>query len=173
MTRNTHPRHRNCRPVLASGADRRAFSLVELVIVIVIIGVIGAIAIPRMTRGANNAGASALKANLQVLRNAVELYRAEHDGNLPTVADFENQMLQYSNIAGDTFSTTPNTSTGVIYGPYLATIPELPVGDEKGSTTVAAASASGVAWIYDDTTGTITPNTGSATDQDGTAYSSY
>ena len=161
------------RSVSCSASDRRAFSLVELVIVIVIIGVIGAIAIPRMTRGANNAGASALKANLQVLRNAVELYRAEHDGALPTVANFESQMLQYSNLAGDTFATSPNTGTGVIYGPYLAAIPELPVGAEKGSTTVAAASGDGVAWIYNATTGTITANTGTAADQDGTAYSSY
>lgn len=153
--------------------SRKAFSLVELVIVVVIIGVIAAIAIPRMTRGANNAGASALRANLQVLRNAVELYRAEHDGNFPTVAAFNNQMLQYSNLAGDSFDTSPDVPNGEIYGPYLAAIPEMPVGDEKGSTTVAAAAASGVAWIYNATTGVITPNTGTATDQDGTLYSSY
>lgn len=151
----------------------RAFSLVELVIVIVIIGVIGAIAIPRTTRGANNAGSSALKANLQVLRNAVELYRAEHEGKLPTVDDFEDQMLKYSNIAGDTFGTSPDTSTGVIYGPYLAAIPELPVGDEKGSTAIAAAAGAGVAWVYDASNGSITANTGAATDQDGNTYSSY
>ena len=54
------------------------FSLLELVIVVVIIGVISAIAIPRMTRGASNAGATALRANLAVLRNAIEIYRAEH-----------------------------------------------------------------------------------------------
>jgi len=153
----------------------RGFSLVELVIVIVIIGVIGAIAIPRMTRGANNAGSSALKANLQVLRNAIELYRAEHDGAFPTVDDFESQMLQYSNAAGDTFATTPDTGTGVIYGPYLAAIPEVPVGPQKGATGVAASGSEAATdgWIYNETTGTIIPHTDGATDQDGTPYTSY
>ena len=153
----------------------RGFSLVELVIVIVISGVIGAIAIPRMTRGANNAGSSALKANLQVLRNAIELYRAEHDDAFPTVANFENQMLQYSNAAGDTFNTSPNTATGVVYGPYLAAIPEVPVGPQKGATGVAASGSEAATdgWIYNATTGTITAHTDDAADQDGVKYNTY
>ena len=56
-----HPRHRNA-----------AFSLIDLVIVIVIIGVAAAAAIPQITRGAGNAGAAALKADLTVLRRASE-----------------------------------------------------------------------------------------------------
>lgn len=153
--------------------NKQGFSLIELVIVIVIIGVIGAIAIPRMTRGANNAGSSALKANMQVLRNAIELYRAEHDGKFPEVADFSDQMLMYTDIDGDNPATTPNTGTGVIYGPYLAAIPALPVSDNKGNNGVAAADAAGVGWLYNETTGVITPNTGLSTDQDGTLYSTY
>ena len=133
----------------------RAFSLVELVIVLVIIGVVAAIAIPRLTRGASNAGATATAANLAMLRNAIELYRAEHEGKFPTVADFVNQMTQFSNLAGDTFATAANTATGIIYGPYLKGIPGLPVGAEKGSTTVAAAAAADVGWIYTVATGAI------------------
>jgi prepilin-type N-terminal cleavage/methylation domain-containing protein len=62
----------------------RAFSLIELVIVIVIIGIIAAIAIPRVSRGASNAGEAALKADLRVLRNAIEQCRAHRaDGSYP------------------------------------------------------------------------------------------
>lgn len=55
----------------------RGFSLIELVIVIVILGIIAAIAIPRVSRGAGNAGEAALRADLRVLRNGVEMFRAE------------------------------------------------------------------------------------------------
>ncbi len=153
----------------------RGFSLIELVIVIVIIGVIGAIAIPRMTRGANNAGSAALKADMQVLRGAIELYRAEHDGKFPTVANFSDQMLKYTDSDGANAATTPNTATGVIYGPYLAAIPAVPVGPNKGATGVATSAAADATdgWIYNETTGVISANTGAATDQDGKAYSSY
>ena len=50
----------------------RSFGLIELVIVVVIIAVTAAIALPRMSHGARNAGASALKANLSTLRSAFE-----------------------------------------------------------------------------------------------------
>ncbi len=152
----------------------RGFSLIELVIVIVIIGVIGAIAIPRMTRGANNAGSSALKADLQVLRGAIELYRAEHEGKFPLVASFNDQMLQYTDITGGNPGTTPDIAAGRKYGPYLAAIPALPVGDNKGNTGVAATNGVGVGWIYNQTTGTIRANSVALeADQDGVDYDTY
>ena len=51
-----------------------------LELVIVILGIIAAIAIPRLSRGSDGAAEGALKRDLQVLRGALELYRAEHDG---------------------------------------------------------------------------------------------
>ena len=152
----------------------KGFSLVELVIVLVIIGVISAIAIPRLTRGASNSGATALKADLATLRNAVELYRAEHEGQFPTKLNFVDQMTKFSNLAGATFSTTANVASGIVYGPYLKSVPALPVGAEKSSTTVSDAAAADVGWIYDETTGNITSNTdASEKDQDGVLYNSY
>ena len=141
-----------------------------------ILAIIGAIAIPRLSRGAEGAADSALIADLAILRNAVDLYTTEHEGTLPEMADFVNQMLQYSDLQGNT-----NAAKGgaFIYGPYLRAIPPLPVNGEgagagaKGDTTVAAAAAAGVAWIYTEATGAITPNTGTATDASGTAYNTY
>ena len=153
---------------------RKGFSLVELVIVIVIISVIAAIAIPRLTRGANNAGSAALKADLSVLRNAIELYRAEHEGSFPTVANFTSQLTQYSNLAGDAFGATANVGSGIVYGPYLKEIPPLPVGTNKGDSGVAAADAAGIGWLYTEANGNIVANLpGTDTDQDGTAYNTY
>lgn len=154
----------------------RAFSLVELVIVVVILAIIGAIAIPRLSRGAEGAADSALIADLAVLRNAIDLYTTEHEGTLPTAAAFVNQMTIYSDINGNT-----NAAKGglFIYGPYIRAIPPFPItgvgatAGVKGDTTVAAAAAAGVAWIYDQAAGTVTANGGTADDASGKLYTAY
>ena len=149
---------------------RGGFSLIELVIVVVIIGIIGAIAIPRLSRGAEGASDSALAGDLAVMRNAIDLYATEHGGDYPTLAAFEAQLTDYSDANG---ATNASKTTTYIYGPYIRKIPNLKVGTEKGSNTLGAAAGLGVAWVYDDTTGTITANTGSDKDAGGTLYTDY
>ncbi|MEL7483258.1 MAG: prepilin-type N-terminal cleavage/methylation domain-containing protein [Planctomycetota bacterium] len=150
---------------------RRGFSLIELVIVVVILGIIGAIAIPRMSRGSEGAAESALKANLQALRGAIDLYAAEHAGSFPTLANFETQLTQYTDATG----ATSATKTGdFIYGPYLRSIPPLPVGTEQGSTDVTGtAGEADHGWVYDAAAGTIISNTGTETNGAGTRWDSF
>lgn len=155
----------------ANGILRRGFSLIELVIVVVIIGIIAAIAIPRMSRGAAGAQDSAMVANLSVLRSAIDLYAAEHDGAFPDAADFEDQLTQYTDTAGA--AGARDEASGKIFGPYLREIPPVPAGSEKGSKSVAAAAASGVGWVYNETTGKIIPNTGGAKDTRGVLFTDY
>ncbi len=148
-----------------------AFSLLELVIVVAIIAIIAAIGIPRMSRGTRGAGDSALSGNLTVLRNAIDLYKAEHSGTDPNTATIADQLTQYTNSAG-TAQTTKDTTH--FYGPYIRKIPPLPVGAEKGSTDIAAATADGVGWIYTESTGAIKANTtDTETDDSGKKYSEY
>ncbi|MEQ8770662.1 MAG: hypothetical protein RIB60_09145 [Phycisphaerales bacterium] len=144
--------------------------MIELVIVVVIIGIIGAIAIPRMSRGAAGAADSALVADLAVLRNAIDLYEAEHGGDYPALATFEAQLTQYTSAAGATSATKDATH---IYGPYLRSIPALKVGDNRGDNTLVATAGGTAGWVYDEDTGTIFANTGADTDDRGVAYSSY
>ncbi|MCB9844944.1 MAG: prepilin-type N-terminal cleavage/methylation domain-containing protein [Phycisphaeraceae bacterium] len=150
---------------------RRGFSLIELVIVVVILGIIGAIAIPRMSRGAEGAKDSALVADLATLRNAIDLYHTEHEGLYPTAAAIEAQLTTYTNLAG----TANATKTGAfIYGTYIRKIPSLPVGTNRGNSTIAAADGAGVGWIYDQSTGTITANLPDGdVDASGTKYNTY
>ena len=149
---------------------RCGFSLIELVIVVVIIGIIGAIAIPRLSRGAEGASDSALAGDLAVLRNAIDLYATEHGGTYPTVADFEDQLTTYTDASGNTNASKTST---FLYGPYIRKVPNLKVGDEKGKNTIAAAAAVGVAWVYDASSGDISPNTGTDTDASGKLYTDY
>ena len=120
----------------------RSFSLIELVIVVVVIGIIAAIAIPRMSHGARNAGANALKANLSAFRTAFERYKAEHGGKSPLLNPAQ-KLTQFSNLAGTATSPTSDPANGIVYGPYLRKISPLPVGSRKGATGIYHFNGSG------------------------------
>lgn len=161
----------------ARQAVRKGFSLIELVIVVVIIGIIAAIAIPKMSRGAQGAGDSALQGDLKLMRQALELYAAEHNGSYPLVANMPSALTGYTNSDG---TVGAQGTAGYIYGPYLKTVPALPVGasTERGQTTMSATAGSGVAWVIttDSATSTMAVDfhaNASSKDVNGTVYSSY
>lgn len=160
----------------------RAFSLVELVIVIVIIGVIAAIAVPRISRGAKGAGDAALRGSLTGLRNAIDMYAAEHSGTFPPGADqdaVETQLITKTDASG---------VAGGKFGPYLRTgFPPLSVCANKGSSAViiissgspapdATSVGTGEGWIYSTATGEIVANCETTDVDDSTppvAYNTY
>jgi prepilin-type N-terminal cleavage/methylation domain-containing protein len=167
-------------------AAGRGFSLVELVIVVVILGIIAAIAIPRMSRGSAGAAENALAENLAILRKAIDVFQAEHNGAYPTPAGsvtVEDLLTKYSDAAGTAVSGQKDTTNGVyVYGPYLRAVPPVTVGDHKGKNGIAYSAtsqqaptpASDTGWLYNGADGTVAPYTGSVTaDSAGRLYSSY
>jgi general secretion pathway protein G len=150
--------------------NRGGFSLLEVVIVVAIIAILAAIGIPRMSRGSKGANDAALKGDLAVLRNAVDLFSAEHGGSFPTAANIENQLIQYTDVLG---AVSASKTTTHIYGPYMRSIPPLPVGARKGQNGIAAADANDVGWIYTESTGAIRANTTTEKDDADVLYSDY
>ena len=147
------------------------FSLLEVVIVVAIIAILAAIGIPRMSRGAKGASDSALTGDLATLRNAIDLYAAEHGGAFPTAASVNTQLTQYTDVNG---GVNPAKTTTYIYGPYMRSIPPLPVGAKKGNTAIAAEDGNSVGWIYTATDGTIRANAVDAeVDEAGKKYNAY
>src|SRR6185503_262542 len=65
---------------------RSGFTLVELVVVVLILGILAAIAAPKIINNSDKAGDSSIASTLAAIRDAVELYKAEHNGKLPTAA---------------------------------------------------------------------------------------
>ena len=154
---------------------RMGFSLLELVIVIVIIGLIAAIAIPRFSRGTAGAADKSLAADLSVLRNAIDLFAAEHGGKYPTLANIADQLTKYTDSSHTSAPVDAKDATHP-YGPYLRAIPALPLGVRKGSATFDDGTlGDGTAgWWYDEDTGVIKANCADAeVDDTNKKYNEY
>ena len=124
---------------------RSAFSLVELVVVVLIIGILAAVAAPRMFNTAGDARDSATKASLGVVRDSIELYKAQ-TGAYPPVATVSTVLRPYINGAFPKVQTTA-----------------VPVANQN-ATVVAntgnpiATPAGTAGWAYNDTTGEFVVN---------------
>lgn len=80
----------------ATPKKRNGFTLVELVIVVLILGIIAAIAAPKMFDTAANAREAATRQSLAVIRDAIELYRAQN-GIYPLAATVVTALRPYIN----------------------------------------------------------------------------
>lgn len=147
---------------------KKAFSLVELMIVVSIIGILAAIVIPVFQDYTQQAKEAAAKSNLKTLRNAIELYAAQHNGvppgypgNDPTQ---EPQPVEVFRQLADP-------------GEYLQSMPENPFNGMTGLRTYGVApfptEADGTSgWLYEPATMDIRLNW-TGTDSEGISYFEY
>ncbi len=179
---------------------QRAFSLVELLIVVIILAILAAIIVPQFSSATVDAQESALDANLNGLRSAIELYHAQHGGVYPgtvattggtcgstkgtgtanTAQAFMDAVLMYTDASGNTCSV--GDSVTFKYGPYMRKgVPNDPitgkgsaVGDIVVTSTgapIAPAAATG-GWAYDTKSGQVVMNS-NGNDSKGKAYSTH
>ncbi len=137
----------------------KAFTLVELLIVIVVLAVLAAIVIPKFGDSSTRGRESSLRANLKVVRNAVELFKNDTGAFPATLADIAATSAPAN--GKDSAAATKTITAGDWKGPYISEVPKDPVSN----------SALG----YSVTSGTVGKVTSSATTSgsDGVAYSAY
>ena len=127
---------------------KSGFTLVEILIVVVILGILAAIVIPQFTEASTEAKTSSLCTDLQTMRSQIELYKIQHNDDLPSAgtAGFTLAMTGQTNIAG---------AVGTDYGPYLQKIPTNPFTDDNTITENGTLGDGGTTsgWEFNTTTG--------------------
>jgi type II secretion system protein G len=139
--------------------NKRAFTLVELLIVIIIIAVLAAIAIPKFANSSLRSKESALKADLKLYRNAVELFKNDTGVYPAALADLAAAAAPAN--GKDSAGNTKAIVATDWKGPYVQDIENDPV--------------SAAAFTYSTTSPTVGKLSSSMTGNasDGTAYSSW
>lgn len=134
---------------------KKGFTLVEILIVVVILGILAAIVIPQFTDASTQAKESSLASSLQTIRSQIELYKIQHNDNLPgedSSSDFVNAM---------TTSTDQDGSSGSKYGPYLQQMPVNPFNDLSSVRTVTSNPNTGGnsdGWWFNTNSGDFGPD---------------
>lgn len=139
---------------------RRAFTLVELVVVILILGILASVAAPRFLDTSSMAVESSLHQTLGVVRDAIELYSAQHGGALPGANGTEAKLK--SDLA-----------------PYLrGSFPENPASgsSQVGVQTSGAKlvyTGGSYGWLYDNKTGEFIANSNDISTDGTTIYAQF
>lgn len=135
----------------AGRAIRGGFTLVEILIVVVILGILAAIVVPQFAGASESARTSSMSGSLQTIRAQLELYHVHHNSRYPSLAqivDNWNVLTLRTDASGNV-----GTTDGVhVFGPYIKQMPTNPF---ENSRTVSNTAASGVGWVYDDSTGRV------------------
>ncbi|PQO44457.1 prepilin-type N-terminal cleavage/methylation domain-containing protein [Blastopirellula marina] len=138
---------------------KAGFTLIEVLIVVVILAVLAATVIPQFTDSTTDAKKSSGMMNLHTLRSQIQLYRAQHDGDVPSAT--LNEL---------TIKTTVDGSAGGAFGPYIT---KIPVNSMNNLDTIDAVTADPAAsdfdgstgWIYNTSTGQIWINDATLKDE--------
>ena len=158
---------------------KRGFTLVEILIVVVILGILAAIVIPQFTEASTESKESRLASDLQMVRAQIELYKIQHNDDLPgTVAGvtFEQAMTTYT-LQDGTQAAVQAPANGV-YGPYMQRTPINPFiaiaanADDvatEADGTVAVPGDATTGWWFNTTTGDFRANDDLSTSS-GTAH---
>ena len=165
---------------------KRAFTLIEILIVVAILGILAAIVLPTFKGHITEAREAAARDNLRILRNAIELYAAQHNGvppgyfmgyaGSPLFEFFWYQLVWATNAAGG-YSPIEGTP-GFPLGPYIPTIPSNPFNNLNTVSVLLnddefPAEATGeYGWVYQPWTKTIKLDW-TGTDENGVAYFDY
>lgn len=137
---------------------RDGFTLVELVVVVMIIGVLVAIAAPKMVNIMDDATDNAVRQSLSVVRDAIETYASQHNGNYPSDVDegqFKADLANY------------------LRGPF----PKSPVGTKTNDVAMSGADPllpdDTTGWMYNGTTGEFIINCSDLSKDGVTTYGEF
>ena len=122
---------------------RSGFTLVELVVVVLILGILAAVAAPKVLNTSDDARLNSSLQSLTVVRDAIELYKAE-TGSLPST--LATDLQPYLRGQFPTVNVGPNLGSNLVKT------------DSTGSGLAAAACTGTQGWIFNTVTGEFAIN---------------
>ena len=138
--------------------ERKAFTLIELVVVVMIIGILVAIAAPKMLNITGDASDNSVRMSLHVVRDAIETYASQNTGAYPPDDD--------------------DAAFKTALDPYIRSVfPKSLVGSKDSTVTMSAAdplAADGnTGWMYNGTPGEFILNCTSMSADGVTTYNKF
>lgn len=136
----------------------RGFTLVELLIVIIIIAVLAAVVVPKFVNSGLRSREAALKSNLKLYRNAIDLFRNDTGAFPASLSDLAATTAPANGLSAS--GSTQAIAAADYKGPYVEAVEKDPVsGNNFNYSTTAPV-------------GKVT-SSASGNASDGTAYSSW
>ena len=166
--------------------NRKAFTLVEILIVVTILGILAAVVLPTFQGQTTIARESTAKDSLRTMRTQIEFYKMEHDGVPPGYEDgfgtpVETMQLQLTGITTITGSALASVTPTppFLYGPYIRKLPENPYNNlstiayvPETSSFADAVDGTSSGWLYRNITGEFKINW-TGTDSEGVNFYDY
>ncbi len=166
--------------------ERKAFTLVEILIVVVILGILAAVVIPLASGSVLSAQESSLGVDLQLLKRFVLIYKVQHlevapgypggqTSSTPTEQAFIDQATLVSKGSGETAAIG---TSGYERGPYMQFLPINPLNKMRtiqmlgNGESFPAEGDNSHGWIYKASTGEIRADS-PGTDINGKRYYDY
>jgi prepilin-type N-terminal cleavage/methylation domain-containing protein len=122
------------------------FTLVELVVVVMILGILASIAAPKLLGMSGKAVDNGLRHTLSIIRDAIDRYSADHEGELPgddgQESTFKSEVAPY--LRGIEFPVCP-------VGPAKNNLVQTMTGSAVAAAIAAAEPTHG--WLYNYGTG--------------------
>jgi general secretion pathway protein G len=136
----------------------RGFTLVELLIVIIIIAVLAAVVVPKFVNSGARSREAALKSNLKLYRNAIDLFKNDTGAFPATLADLAATSPPANGL--DSAGASKAITAADYKGPYVEAVEKDPVSGNNFTYSTTAP------------VGKVT-SSASGNASDGTAYSSW
>lgn len=169
--------------MFSSTKSRRGFTLIELMIVIIVIAILALIVIPKLASASRKAKESSMRANLNMIRNALEQFQSDtgyYPNTLESLVCAAADAVGYDGSATVAVTTTYKgpymrqqggigTNNGIPRNPFITSATAETAGTAAPSSATTPSTAAH--WVYDKAAGKVWPNVLGTTVDDSTAYS--
>lgn len=137
-------------------SPRAGFTLIEVLIVVVLVAILAATMIPQLSSSATDAKESSLRADLKSLRTQIDMYKLDHNGQLPAIIGGALPQLTSATDANGNMGT----GAGFPYGPYILNgFPPNPITGLSAVTATTTfpptAETGNGGWQYNSSSGQI------------------